>query len=190
MKRGINESIAFASNILYDFAIVPSSYHCSARRFDFVLVHSFSNSCTRALLNALRRCVYNNVERKNVSSTRPVQREGANIYFENYRLHRIRNGIVMPYRDDLGVDGHRAVVTVDTGVDVVGSRRGSCVKRRMKRQEAGGAAIAAHRRWWCHLTPVIIVQHPAKIKRECVQLYSMSCHLLDQINNFSLNLNG
>jgi len=94
------------------------------------------------------------------------------IYFKNDGLYGIRNRIETSYRDDLGVDGHRAVVAVDTGVDVVGPRRGSRVKRGMERQEAGRAAVAAHRRWWCHLTPVIIVQHPAKVERECVQSYS------------------
>jgi len=95
------------------------------------------------------------------------------IYFKNDRLYGIQNRIETSYRDDLSVDGHRAVIAVDTGVDVVGPRRGSRVKRGMERQEPGGAAVAAHRRRWCHLTPVIIVQHPAKVERECVQSYSV-----------------
>lgn len=159
------------SHQTYDFAIVPSGYHCSTRRYNFVLVHSFPNSCTRALLWMLYVGVFTTTSSARMY-TANVQREGARIYFENIdRLHRIRNGIVTPYRDDLGVDGHRAVVAVDTGVDVVGPRCGSCVKRRMERQEPGRAAVAAHW-WWCHLTPVIIVQHPAK--RRCIQLYLMS----------------
>lgn len=74
------------------------------------------------------------------------------------------------YRDDLGIDWHRAVVAIDARVDVVGPRRGSCVKRGMKRQESRGAAVTAHWRW-CHLTPVIIIQHPATRKLTTLDIH-------------------
>lgn len=79
------------------------------------------------------------------------------------------------YRDDLGVDWHRAVVAIDARVDVVGPRRGSRVKRGMERQESGGTAVT-HRRW-CHLTPVIIIQHPAT-KKSMINNAVIKCSLI------------
>lgn len=97
-----------------------------------------------------------------VAADASVERGARADLFRECKQYRSKIG--RAYRDDLGIDGHRAVVAVDIGVDVVGPRRGSRVKRGMKCQEPGGAAITAHRWWWCHLTPVIIIQHPVKSK--------------------------